>query len=153
MEATGSNGPLETLSSLRYTRRPMTAREIEHRITAIKRELCSLGSLRPGSITRQYNVCGSPSCRCKADPAKRHGPYYQLSYTHQRKSSSEFIREQDLEEVQLQLHTYQRLRALVDEWVALEIQSARLARAARKSSAFATKSTKSGANRTQNRSK
>lgn len=131
----------------------MTAREIDHRIAAIKRELCSLGPLRPGSITRQYNVCGRPSCRCKADPPKRHGPYYQLSYTHQRKSSSEFVREQDLQEVQRQLDHYGRLRALVDEWIGLEIQAARLARAARKSSARAAKPTKSAAKRVQGGSK
>lgn len=131
----------------------MTAREIHHRIAAIKRELCSLGPLRPGSITRQYNVCGSPSCRCKADPPKRHGPYYQLSYTHQRKSSSEFVREQDLEEVQGQLDNYGQLRALVDEWIGLEIQAARLARAARKSSAQAAKPRKFPANRAQSSSK
>jgi hypothetical protein len=123
----------------------MTAREIDQRIAAIKRELCSLGSLRPGSITRQYNVCGNPSCRCKATPPQRHGPYYQLSYTHQRKSSSEFVREQDLEEVQRQLDNHARLRALVDEWVGLEIQAARLVRQARKSSDPRTKPAKSAA--------
>ena len=123
----------------------MTAREIDQRIAAIKRELGSLGPLRPGSITRQYNVCGSPSCRCKADPPQRHGPYYQLSYTHQRKSSSEFVREQDLEEVQRQLDTHARLRALVDEWIGLEIQAARLVRQARKSSDQRTKPAKSAA--------
>ncbi|HSP99152.1 MAG TPA: DUF6788 family protein [Candidatus Dormibacteraeota bacterium] len=131
----------------------MTAREIDHRIAAIKRELCSLGPLRPGSITRQYNVCGSPSCRCKADPPKRHGPYYQLSYTHQRKSSSEFVREQDLEEVQRQLDNYGLLRTLVDEWVGLAIQAARLARAARTLSPRTPKPRKSAAKRLQGSSK
>jgi hypothetical protein len=129
----------------------MTAREIARRIAAIKRELCALGPLRPGSITRQYNVCGSPSCRCKANPPQRHGPYYQLSYTHQRKSSSEFVREQDLEELQRQLDNYARLRALVDEWVGLEIQAARLARAARKSSSVSAKYRKVAANRARSR--
>jgi len=131
----------------------VTEREIEHRIAAIKRELSGLGSLRPGSISRQYNVCGNPTCRCKAAPAQRHGPYYQLSYTHQRKSSSEFVREQDLREVQLQLHTYERLRALVDEWIGLGIQQARLLREARKSSAHPVKLRQSGATRARRRSK
>jgi Family of unknown function (DUF6788) len=126
----------------------MTAREIEHRIAVIKRELASLGPLRPGSISRQYNVCGSANCRCKIDPAQRHGPYYQLSYTHQRKSSSEFVREPDLRDVQRQLDTHARLRALVEEWIGLGIQQARLARDARKSPARATKSRKSGSRRT-----
>lgn len=131
----------------------MTEREIEHRIAAIKRELSTLGPLRPGSVSRQYNVCGSPNCRCKAAPAQRHGPYYQLSYTYQRKSSSEFVREQDLRDVQRQLDTHARLRTLVDEWVGLGIQQARLARDARKSYARATKSRQSGSRRATRGSK
>ena len=110
----------------------MTEREIDHRIKAIKDELTALGPLHPGSISRQYNVCGSPTCRCKADPAQRHGPYYQLSYGHQRKSSSTFVREPDLAAVEQQLRNYERLRALVDEWVGLSIERARLLRAVRK---------------------
>jgi hypothetical protein len=107
----------------------MTEREIEHRIAAIKRALCALGPLRPGSLSRQYNVCGNPTCRCKADPPQRHGPYYQLSYTHRRKSSSQFVREPELAEVEQQLRNYERLRTLVDEWIQLGIERARLRRA------------------------
>jgi hypothetical protein len=73
-----------------------------------------------------------PNCRCKADPAQRHGPYYQLSYAYRRKSTSTFVREADLAEVEQQLRNYARLRALVDEWVALSTQRARIARALRK---------------------
>jgi hypothetical protein len=125
----------------------MTEREIARRIATIKRELMALGPLRPGSLSRQYNVCGSPQCRCKVDPAQRHGPYYQLSYTHQRKSSSEFVREQDLREVQRQLDTHARLRALVEEWIGLGIQQARRVREARKSSARTTNSRNSRSRR------
>ena len=110
----------------------MTEREIEQRIIAIKREISSLGPLRPGSLSRQYNVCGNPTCRCKADPAQRHGPYYQLSYKHQKKSSSEFVREPDVAQVEQQLRNYERLRELIDEWVGLNIERGRLLRAARK---------------------
>jgi hypothetical protein len=131
----------------------MTEREIDRRITAIKRELAALGPLRPGSISRQYNVCGSPNCRCKVDPAQRHGPYYQLSYTHQRRSSSEFVRVPDLRDVQRQLENYERLRALVEEWIGLGIQQARLRREARKSAALAARSRESAANRVPTRSK
>jgi len=117
----------------------MTEREIEHRIMAIKREISSLGPLRQGSLSRQYNVCGNPTCRCKADPAQRHGPYYQLSYKHQKKSSSEFVREPDVAQVEQQLRNYQRLRELVDEWVGLNIERTRLLRAARKGATFSPK--------------
>ena len=109
----------------------MTEREIDARIAAIKHALAALGPLHPGSLSRQYNVCGHPTCRCKADPAHRHGPYYQLSYAHQRKSTSTFVREPDLAAVEQQLRNYERLRTLVDEWVELSIERARLLRALR----------------------
>lgn len=110
----------------------MTERDIDQRIAAIKRELSTLGPLRRGSLTRQFNVCGNPTCRCKADPSQRHGPYYQLSYTHSGKSTSQFVREQELAEVQAQVRNYERLRALVDEWVGLGTERAQLQRAAQK---------------------
>jgi hypothetical protein len=109
----------------------MTEREIDNRIKAIKNEIAALGPLHPGSISRQYNVCGNATCRCKADPAERHGPYYQLSYGYRRKSTSTFVRESALAAVEHQLRTYERLRALVDEWVGLSIDHARLLRVAR----------------------
>jgi len=131
----------------------VTERDIEQRIAAIKRELCALGPLRPGSLSRQYNVCGNPTCRCKANPPQRHGPYYQLSYTHQRKSSSEFVREQDLVEVERQLHNYERLRILVDEWIGLGLQRARALRDARRRPRFSPHLAKTGRNRAAGRKK
>jgi len=131
----------------------MTEREIEQRIAAIKRELCSLGPLRPGSLSRQYNVCGNPACCCKAEPPQRHGPYYQLSYTHQRRSSTEFVRDPDLAEVEQQLKNYQRLRALVDEWIGLGLQRARVLREARKAQKFSPKPAKTREKRRTGRPK
>lgn len=131
----------------------MTEREIEQRIAAIKRELASLGPLRPGSLSRQYNVCGNPTCRCKADPAKRHGPYYQLSYTFRKQSSSQFVREPDVAEVERQLKNYERLRALVEEWVGLGLTRAQLLRQARKAPKFSPQRTKTGDKRKPARAK
>jgi len=33
---------------------------LPHRIEQIKAEIATLGALRPGTLTRQYNVCGTP---------------------------------------------------------------------------------------------
>jgi hypothetical protein len=99
---------------------------IERRITQIKHELAQLGPLRPGHLSQQYNVCGNPGCRCKAQPPEKHGPYYQISYTWQKKSSSQFVRRDNLAAVQQQLRNYERLRALVDEWVGLGLAAAKL---------------------------
>ena len=43
------------------TRREAT---LQRQIEKVKRDLAALGDLRPGSLSTQYNVCGSPGCRC-----------------------------------------------------------------------------------------
>jgi hypothetical protein len=103
---------------------------LRRRIEQIKGELAALGPLRPGTLTQQYNVCGTPGCRCKADPPEKHGPYYQLSYTWRGQSRSESVLAREVERVREQLHNYQRLRALLDDWVASGIELARLERRA-----------------------
>jgi len=98
------------------------AESLEKRIQMIKRQIAELGDLRPGALSKQYNICGTPNCRCKADPPVKHGPYYQISFTRHGKSSSQFVREEDLIEVQQQLENYRLLRDLVDEWITLSAQ-------------------------------
>ena len=98
---------------------------LEQRIQQIKAELAALGEMRPGSLSKQYNVCGKPNCRCK-DPQnpQRHGPYYQLSWVHQGKSTTQFIRRPLLPQVRAQIATYNTFRKLTDEWVRLALRVA-----------------------------
>jgi hypothetical protein len=58
------------------------------------------------------------------------------------------VREPDLGEVKQQLKNYERLRALVEEWVGLDIERARLLRAARKTPRSSRKRAKIGDKRT-----
>lgn len=106
----------------------VSAESLEKRIQSLKHQISQLGDLRPGALSKQYNICGNPNCRCKADPPVKHGPYYQISFTRHGKSSSQFVREEDLAEVQQQLENYRLLRQLVDEWITLsaELSSLRL---------------------------
>jgi hypothetical protein len=47
----------------------------------------------------------------------RHGPYYQLSYSYKGRSKTEFVRQQDVDDVRKQLANYRRLKELVDAWI------------------------------------
>ena len=86
---------------------------LEEKIQEIKTRLMDLGEMRPGSLSQQYNVCGKPGCRCK-DPKnpQRHGPYYQLSYVHQGKSTTQFIRPELRATVRAQISTFKKFRKL-----------------------------------------
>jgi hypothetical protein len=53
-------------------------------------EISLLGEMRTDSLTKQYNACGNPTCRCK-DGKRPRKPYYQLSFTRHGKSTSEFV--------------------------------------------------------------
>src|ERR1700692_598468 len=109
------------------TRREAT---LERQIDKVKRDLVALGDLRPGSLSTQYNVCGTPGCRCKATPPEKHGPYYQVSFTRKGKGSSKFIRKEDLPTIRKQLKNYETMKMLVDQWIdlATELSNLRLTR-------------------------
>ncbi|MGK5089904.1 DUF6788 family protein [Bdellovibrionota bacterium FG-2] len=99
---------------------------IEKRITRIKEELQTIGDMRPGSLNQQYTVCGKTGCRCvDPDNPQKHGPYYQLSYVHNGKSTTQFIGSQSVDKVRQQLENYKIFRALTAEWVDLALQFAK----------------------------
>jgi len=109
----------------------MNPKEIERRIERIKAQLAALGPMHPGSISEQYNVCGTPGCRCKdAKKPQKHGPYYQLSYTWRGRSSSCFIRPGRLAGMREKVANYKRFRELTNRWVDLAVELERLERAA-----------------------
>ena len=90
----------------------------ERRITQLTSKLAQLGPMLPGSISEQWNVCGTPGCQCK-DPDKpmKHGPYYQISFTVGGKSSTMFISKEDLPETRRRLKRYRQFKTLCTELV------------------------------------
>lgn len=94
-----------------------TIKSLENKVEKIKQQITALGDMHPGSLSKQYNICGNPKCRCKdPDNPKKHGPYYQLSFVHKGKSTSRFISKECVAEVELQVANYKKFKLLVDEW-------------------------------------
>ena len=89
--------------------------QIDQRIGKIKAELAAIGEMRPGSLTRQYK-----------DPDSGSGAYYQLSYTLDMKSRTDYIPRDWLKDVRRQVGNYKRFKSLSAEWVALSIERCRL---------------------------
>ena len=104
----------------------MSEQSLQDRIHKIKQQIAALGDIRPGALSQQYNVCGNPTCRCKATPPVKHGPYYQISFTWKGKSRSQFIRDDYAGEASRQLENYRQLRELIDEWVTLSVELSQL---------------------------
>ena len=90
--------------------------QIEQRIEGIKKALLEIGPMRPGSLTRQYK-----------DPEQRTGAYWQISYTRQMKSRTEYVRREWVKELRRQIATHKRFKRLVDQWIDLSIKHSKLA--------------------------
>ena len=89
--------------------------EIRKRIHKIKAQLAAIDAMRPGSLTRQYK-----------DPKNQSGAYYQLSYTREMKSRTEYVARDCVREVHREIANYKRFKALTAAWVALSIEQSRL---------------------------
>lgn len=96
------------------------------RIKRIKQQLLELGPILPGSISTQWNVCGKPDCRCK-DPKKpqKHGPYHQLSFSLEGRSSTMFIKKDLVDEAKKCQKRYRQFKKLNTQLVQAYIQWAR----------------------------
>ena len=88
---------------------------IENRIEKIKAELSLIGEMRPGSLNPRYK-----------DKQKTDGPYYQLSYTHEKQSRTKYIRPENLEGIRKQIANYKYFKELSAEWVSLGIEHSTL---------------------------
>lgn len=100
---------------------------IEKKIEKIKQHLMQIDEMHPGSLSKQYNICGTPTCRCK-DPEnpKKHGPYWQVSFVCRGKSTSRFIKPENVAALKKQLANYKLFKKLVDEWKNLAAELAKL---------------------------
>jgi len=100
--------------------------ETEGTIKRIKTQLTRLGPVLPGSLSKQWNVCGTPGCKCK-DPKhpRRHGPYHQLSYTLRGKSSTVFVKPAEVPEVRQRIKRYGEFKRLCGELVAAYVEAIR----------------------------
>jgi len=89
--------------------------QIERRIERIKGALSHIGPMRPGSLTRQYK-----------DRKNKTGAYWQISYTRQMKSRTEYVREEWVEAIRRQIATHKRFKRLIDQWIDLDIERSKL---------------------------
>ena len=92
-----------------------TLAQIERRIEKIKALLNGIGEMRSGSLTQQFK-----------DRKSQTGPYYQLSYTLNMKSRTDYISNDSLADVRQQVDNYKRFKVLCAEWVELGIEHSKL---------------------------
>lgn len=80
-------------------------------IKIIKKELQQIGDMRPGSLTEQKRKI----------KGKMMWPYWQVSYTQNRKSKTEYVRDEFVEKIRDEIIQYKTFKALMEKWVELSI--------------------------------
>ena len=102
------------------------------RVAACKEDLQGIGLVLRGSLVERYMPCGKKGCRCQADPAVLHGPYYQ--WTRKVGGKTQTIR-LTLDESKLYaewLDNRRRLEAVIARWEAVGLEAAELIRRKRR---------------------
>jgi hypothetical protein len=62
------------------------------RLSKLKRELRNLLDLMvQGGLSQTTRTCGTPSCACHRDPARRHGPHLYWTFRAQGKSCALYV--------------------------------------------------------------
>lgn len=89
--------------------------KIEKHIEALKKKIFEIGDMRPGTLSVQYRK-----------PSEKKVPFYQLSYTHQSKSRSEYVRSDNLTAIQSEIAAYKQFKKMTEEIIELSIQASKL---------------------------
>jgi len=88
--------------------------QIEANIEKTKAAITGLGRMRPGSLSHQARARGQQYC--------------QLSFSHDGKGHTEYVRPDHVAQVERELSTYRRFRELLREWIGQEIELSKLNR-------------------------
>ena len=90
---------------------------IQKQIQNIKKKLSEVGVMRPQSLTKQMQ---------RRSTTDKVFEYWQLSYTHKMKSKTDYIRQDLVKQTEAQVKEFKKFKKLVDEWIDLAIEHAKL---------------------------
>ncbi len=89
--------------------------DAERRYRELAGHLAGIGLIAAGSVTHRYTRCGSPGCRCHADPPQPHGPYYQWTAKLNGKTVTRRLTDREAELYAEWIANDRRLRAVVGQ--------------------------------------
>jgi hypothetical protein len=87
-------------------------KKLIQKIKTVKKQINELGDLRPGNLTKQI---------AKGE-GKKPREYWQLSYTHNMKSRTEYVRNEFVKQIKEEVANYKKLKQLMETWIDLSIQ-------------------------------
>ena len=84
------------------------------RFHELKRDLEQLEYFCKGTVLKRMMKCGKAYCACASDPAKRHGPYYELTYKAEGKTVNVKLSPQAAPLYQAASRQYRKLKTLLN---------------------------------------
>lgn len=81
----------------------------------IASELARLRGVLPGTVRRRYTRCGRAGCRCMAEPAQPHGPYWSWTRKVANKTVTRYLSEEQYERYRPWFDNARRARELLGE--------------------------------------
>jgi hypothetical protein len=103
---------------------PEPSAELTARYRALAAELAGIGFVARGSVVSATTTCSSKGCRCHTDPARRHGPYWQLSRSSGGTTQTRRLSEAEAQLYQAWIANRRRAEALLNELEELSVQAA-----------------------------
>lgn len=80
------------------------------KIDGVRKEINEIGCMRPGSVTKQFHKKGD-----------KKWPYWQISYTQNRRSKTEYLRDEFVDQIKTEVAEYKKFRILVETLVELNV--------------------------------
>ena len=93
----------------------MNLLQLENEIAKTRQKLFELGDMRPGSLSKQMRKT-----------KEKYGAYWHLSYTHLGKGRTEYIKEENLKQLKVEVANYKKYRTLFEKLIELSIKKSKL---------------------------
>ena len=100
--------------------------EYERRYQELAAQLATIGLIYSGSVTRRYTHCGTPGCKCHADPPQPHGPYYQWTAKDNGKTITRRLNPTEAELYQEWIDNDRQLRRILQQMRQIAVKAAEL---------------------------
>jgi len=98
----------------------------QRRYRQLAEQVAEIGFISSGSVTLRYTRCGTPGCRCHADPPQRHGPYYQWTTKPNGKTQTRRLTDTEATLYEEWIANDRRLRAVIKQMRELAAKAAEL---------------------------
>ena len=87
--------------------------KLKNEFESVKKEIANTSYLKKGSITKCYQTCRNPNCRCHRGKNFKHGPYFLLTSKERNKTKTISVPEQMVPEIKSYIENFKLLKSKV----------------------------------------